>query len=547
MANYKYMSEDDHAFSIQHEDGSSFKVAKKGLSKATQDKIKKMNPNFMPDGGVVPDPSADQYFSPEYQSSNPNVVEQVGSPTNQVITIPQQPVESTEPYANTPVVQPVPQPKESTYIPGQKLQASVSKPDIVDQAIASPNQSTQPSPEAARAPSEASQPVQKQVPPAAGQDLMGDYQALTNQEKEALQKKGQNELESGLAQERAQSLAAKSNEAGANQLQIELNKNSADAEAIKQKMNAQGDLIGRSYWNSLGTGQKIGSALAIALSGLGGGGANGTPNMAMQVINNAAAEDLQRQQASIGVQKTLLSDNLARYGHLPTAIAATASLHASAVKNIIDASVARAGGMNAPQNMKLLQVQADKNLLDAKMKYSGELLGLKGQGVMNGQSGVGGLTDQEKGMYSLTHPKEADNLYKPMSDTQNYFVNGGEKEKSELLKKDQLYPQISSILQQLDDIGATAPLRAKNFELAQGLRAQVAPMLAAYNNYGTKIPMVEKMEETFGNPTSFKEAWSTGDQRTKTLKPMLDYGHALSKAVLLKGYPRPQMPNMKGK
>lgn len=58
------------------------------------------------------------------------------------------------------------------------------------------------------------------------------------------------------------------------------------------------------YWNSKGTGQKIGASIGLILGGI-GSGITGQPNMALQVIDRAIDRDIESQKIDLSKKETL--------------------------------------------------------------------------------------------------------------------------------------------------------------------------------------------------------------------------------------------------
>jgi hypothetical protein len=98
------------------------------------------------------------------------------------------------------------------------------------------------------------------------------------------------------------------------------------------------------YYHNLGTGGQIRSALALIIGGI-GSGLTGGPNVAMQVINNAIARDIESQKLNLGKKESLLSTNLARFKDMKMAQTATLAQMNSMVQGQIAATTARYGGL----------------------------------------------------------------------------------------------------------------------------------------------------------------------------------------------------------
>lgn len=85
---------------------------------------------------------------------------------------------------------------------------------------------------------------------------------------------------------------------------------------LNTKINPQ------NYVQSMTSGNRISSAIAIGIGAL-GAGLSGQPNVALGMINKAIEDDIQAQKENLGTKKTLLSVNLQKYGDLDRATQAT--------------------------------------------------------------------------------------------------------------------------------------------------------------------------------------------------------------------------------
>lgn len=130
----------------------------------------------------------------------------------------------------------------------------------------------------------------------------------------------------------------------------------ADSNPPIEKLSQESDVVAhdianfkidpRRYYNNMSTGQKIGSAIAAIVSGI-GAGASGTQNMALQHIHNAIQQDIESQKMDLGKKESLLSYNLAKYKDMKTSLLATASQMNAIAQGQIAANSARYGGLAA--------------------------------------------------------------------------------------------------------------------------------------------------------------------------------------------------------
>ena len=106
------------------------------------------------------------------------------------------------------------------------------------------------------------------------------------------------------------------------------------------------------YWNSMSTGSKVASGIALLLGGI-GSGITKTPNMAMQMIDNAMQRDLQSQIQNQSNQQNLYRMNLENMGSARQAYLATQNQMMTALKFKLDLAAQHAGNIGAATNMQL--------------------------------------------------------------------------------------------------------------------------------------------------------------------------------------------------
>ena len=130
------------------------------------------------------------------------------------------------------------------------------------------------------------------------------------------------------------------------------------------------------YIKNMSTTNKIMSAIAIGLGGIGGGLA-GKPNAALQILNDEIAKNVESQKANINKTQTLYSENLRRYGDERLATQATmANLNTIAQAKIAQIA-AQHGGPIAQQNAQLM-------LANLKNDNLVKMQGLHQEMLMNG-------------------------------------------------------------------------------------------------------------------------------------------------------------------
>lgn len=93
-------------------------------------------------------------------------------------------------------------------------------------------------------------------------------------------------------------------------------------QAVYQKQLIDNKIDPRRYYNNMGTGQKISTAIALLLGGVGAGLTRG-PNLALQMMDKAVDHDIEAQKMDLGKTHSLLNLNMQKYHNLQTAEAAT--------------------------------------------------------------------------------------------------------------------------------------------------------------------------------------------------------------------------------
>lgn len=182
-------------------------------------------------------------------------------------------------------------------------------------------------------------------------------------------------------------------------------------------------------WANADTGNKIGAAIGILLSGI-GSGLSGQPNMAMGVINKMIDQDIDAQKSELGKKQTLLSMNLAKYGRLDQAYQVTSSQLHAVVEGQLGQAAARGGGMEAgaraQQALGQLQMQRGgmQQQAAAAQAYNGSAGQPSGGGVNLDRIRLGmqaGLIPKEVGAAALKEAGEYTMLENQLAATSKAF------------------------------------------------------------------------------------------------------------------------------
>lgn len=287
---YKLVKEHPNTFEIKHPDGSSFHIAKTGISKSLVPKIKALG---LADGGVVPEPDSNQAPLDISPATNEEVPAQ----------------------------------------PSNDLQVSpVSDQEAKDQGM--------PTPDVQRKPAQENAAISTENP----SDILNQHKTYNEQYKQGLQTSSQAESEGLKNQANIYANQQKTMEDAMKLHQQKL----ADLDAEHKQLAS--DVVNAKIdpnrvWNNSSTGNKIGAAIGILLSGI-GSGLTGSPNMAMGVIKDNIDKDIEAQKAELGKKENLLSQNLRKYGDLNTATHATMLQLGAITQGQIAAAAAKTGSQD---------------------------------------------------------------------------------------------------------------------------------------------------------------------------------------------------------
>lgn len=134
----------------------------------------------------------------------------------------------------------------------------------------------------------------------------------------------------------------------------------------------------KNYVHNMGTLNKVGTAIALAVGGI-GAGLTHSPNLAYESLQKSIANDIEAQKDNLNTKKSLLADNLKKYGDMRAATTATMMQMNSMAQGQIAATTAQYGAkaslansqyMGAQlknQNM-MLGNQLQQQVLDQKIK-----------------------------------------------------------------------------------------------------------------------------------------------------------------------------------
>lgn len=404
---YKLVEETDDYYRLDSGDGKPFRVAKKGLESGTAERITQHFAYGGPVNEMVGDATMGTIFRPElYQ---------------QTIPPPPPPPQGEFVSAQLQGLMPPSSPVQPTGVSGAELGLGpgVSGPVSFDQLLPyAPPQATPEAPQFANVPSPdgrrvmrvpvgtltpeqrvdagidprvampqaAPQPTQAPMPEGSGGSggfrIPSPPPGLFKAEQEVmegLKAKGQAEkaqaiAEVALREKQEQDVAAFRQES-----ERRMAPERARGEQIFQDvLNSKVD-PGR-FWATRTTGQKIGSGIAIILSGIGQGLAGG-PNMALQVIDKIIDQDIDAQKANISKNQGLLSFHMQRTQNLEDSIKLSkADLYDGFAAQLQKASAQFAGQKSAAEALiaagqyrsraEMERLNATNSILDREIKIA---------------------------------------------------------------------------------------------------------------------------------------------------------------------------------
>lgn len=121
------------------------------------------------------------------------------------------------------------------------------------------------------------------------------------------------------------------------------------------------------YLGSMDTGQKIATAISLALGGLGQGLAGG-PNQAMEFLKSQIDKDIDMQKAEIGKKENLLSANLREFGNLKDASEMTRIMMNDTINTRLGEAAAKSQGPLAISRAKQLSAEIEAKEIAPRME-----------------------------------------------------------------------------------------------------------------------------------------------------------------------------------
>jgi len=523
--NYELLSEADSHFMVKHPDGSTFKVAKRGLNKKAIDKIRALTPTVkMSDGGFVDgndtglnnpdDIAAEEQFIQDNTNTDPPPID----PATRIGQGPLSDAEKTEVARN------------------QALMTAQAQQDSQGPAPASTDASaSNPLPMANNTPP---------TPSSASQQTQIPAQTAQPQPQKAIGLgdlvPGFNETAAGINQN------AKANQEYGNQVALAYDKLANDEQAIAAQHQKNYDTIlknmdqarqqasakidpGR-YWSNMSTGQKVVSAISVFLGGL--GARDGRPNYALQVLNDGINKDIEAQKANAQNGNNLYTQYLRQYGDERQAEQATRLQLIATTQAQIAKLAAQNGSQQALGNAKIaigtLQQQAIPIVANmAKTQTMNQLVGANA-------SGGGGIPTNQVPASVLSDPKTSGRL---VDISGKSYLARTEDEAKTLRTQNEKIESVLSQIDSLSKLGKSAMIPGTTANnMAHAIRARLSTELPQLNGIGRiNEREIHLAQEVISDPTSFKQALAGGVRNQQAIKTLIDEVE-LDRANKLIGY-----------
>ena len=462
---YQLIKEHPTHFEIKHPAGHVFQVSKHGLNPDVLKKIKGMGVVKMADGGEVPESEDD--VAPE---------EQYGPPEPSTLA------------ASTP------QPSD-TFQSGAIPTGVSFQPSAVTSQMATPN------------------PESGQRFPA--NDATGNLQGYLAQT--------QGMTEKGIAGTAAAEARGAKEQAGILDDQATRMKDLvASYQTHVADLDAETNRISQSLvdskidparlWHNSSTGGKVLASIGMILSGI-GSGLSGQPNMALKVIDDAIARDIEAQKADLGKKQNMLSLNLHRYGNLNAALQATTLQMNAMVNGQLAASAART--KNAAVMNQAQMAIADRRMQMMPMMQNLALMRV--EAAQLGANGEGGIPTTAEPPILLTNPKYQEKRI--VVNGRAYQAPSGKD--AEMIKNMQAeYEPVRSMVKELDDLGPSAAVPGSEANLkAAEIVNRLTPMLNKMHGLNRLSEEdVHLMQEQVGDPRKLKNLFSGGIKNSQFFK-----------------------------
>lgn len=311
MKNYKLITAHPHSIEVMHPDGSTFHIAKHGLDLPMMQNLMKL-PQHFADGGEVQESNIpDDSLPPSTPSPLDDfAADPVGQAGNALSGLGQ----GVKTFAHS-VMGFAGDPTATT---------SVGNPAAVSQTVQSPLTPAQQAVAATQAAAAAGQAQASggapQIPDASQDPLLAQFDKNTQMQQDGLNAAAKIAGQAGLQNAATQSDHVKAIQDA--QTTFATQKAALDASDQQLQTDLAKPLDPNRFWHSKSTGNQIGSALALIISGA-GAGMSGQQNLAHQVIDKAIERDVEAQRNDKENKQSLYAKNLQQLGDARLAMQAT--------------------------------------------------------------------------------------------------------------------------------------------------------------------------------------------------------------------------------
>lgn len=486
---YSFVNEHDDHFVISHPSEGKFKVAKKGINKVLQKKIKGL-PKAMDDGGEV-EASPDQSYIPdEYISDS---VVPPGSYTEQPA---EEPKSSGNPWGPIEGYKGL-----AAHLPSVGIGA-MGNPQLTvapgNQDIKKASMTAIPLDEKESQEVRSQMPAQEvpQQPQTAQPDYMGGVQNNIDTQASAMLKigKAQQDMQNQIAaaEKHHQDVITTNSQ----QLKNDLDAQNLEYESL-QKSYLDGKIDPKRLFHNMPTENKILAAISLFLGGM-GAALTGGPNQALGIINKSIEQDIDAQKADLGKKESLLSMNLRKTGDYKSAyqmtmvqenalaeaklreIGATANSQIAKQQSIIGASQLRAQSGQMMQG--IAQQRLMRDIETGNKEVSPEMVGVL-------------PPDMQKKAVTIPGQKMADGRFMPAKVVLANSDEDAKKAKESIQAHQELRSAITEARQFQEEVGSTYGVpgfRSDKDYMSNQLQTKLQVAWAKINGVGRETPPEEK-------------------------------------------------------
>lgn len=272
---------------------------------------------------------------------------------------------------------------------------------------------------------------------------------------------GEAQATGAMGKEQAQQLAQGIQQQQQTQKSYQDHYNELDQERKSFQQDIQNQHIDpQHYLNSMGTGQKISTAIGLILGGMGGGLMH-QENPALKFLNSQISNDIDAQKANLGKSENLLNANLRQFGNLKDATDMTRVMQNDIVSNQLKEAAAKAtdplAKARAMQAIGTLDQQSAGIISQLTMKRT----------MLNGVNDQGAdpaVKIRNLEMMGMIKPEQSGQMYKDLASAQelNKVRENALSAFQKLIKIDSVSGRIESPVQSAKQIKALmGPITAK--------------------------------------------------------------------------------------